>query len=153
TIAQLRKVAQVYKRPLGVFFLPEPPEEFETLRDFRRIQGSAAAEWSVGLHDEYRRAHAQREALLEIAELDGIEPPTGWRLSNLPDADERIAGAARTALEDRAPISFPTPGADEYRHLAYWIAALEVLGVMVMQTRGGQVMNDEMRAFSLYFDE
>ncbi len=44
-------------------------------------------------------------------------------------------------------------GADEYRHLAYWIAALEQLGVMVMQTRGGQVETDEMRAFSLYFDE
>jgi transcriptional regulator with XRE-family HTH domain len=153
TIAQLRKAAQVYRRPLGAFFLPEPPEEFETLRDFRRIHGSAAAEWSVGLHDEYRRAHAQREALLEITELDGIEPPSGWRLSNLPDADEWIAASARAALEGGAPLPYPTPAADEYRHLGYWIAALEATGVMVMQTRGGQVKKEEMRAFSLYFDE
>lgn len=135
TIAQLRKAAHVYRRPLGVFFLPEPPQGFETMRDFRRIFGSGEAEWSAALHDEYRRAHAQRDALLEIADLDGIEPPSAWRLNHLPDADESIAEAARRALESAAPLGYPTPGADEYRHLAYWIAALEQLGVLVMQTR------------------
>ena len=153
TIAQLRKAAHVCRRPLGVFFLPEPPQGFETMRDFRRIFRSGEAEWSAALHDEYRRAHAQRDALLELADLDGIEPPSRWRLANLPDVDESIAAAARRALESAAPINYPTPGADEYRHLAYWIAALEQMGVMVMQTRGGQIETDEMRAFSLYFDE
>jgi Zn-dependent peptidase ImmA (M78 family) len=153
TIAELRKAADVYKRPLGVFFLPEPPEGFETLRDFRRIQGSVAAQWSVGLHDEYRRAHAQREALLEIADLDGTEPLPAWRLNDLPDADEWIAAAARAALEAAAPLPYPTRGADKCKHLGYWIAALERLGVLVMQTQGGQVEQGEMRAFSLYFDE
>jgi Zn-dependent peptidase ImmA (M78 family)/DNA-binding transcriptional regulator YiaG len=153
TIAQLREAARVYRRPLGVFFLPEPPQAFETLRDFRRIYGSGEAEWSAALHDEYRRAHAQREALLEIAELDGINPSSAWRLHNLPDEDQSIAAAARRALESAAPLDYPTPAADEYRHLAYWISALEHLGVLVVQTRGGQVETDEMRAFSLYFDE
>lgn len=153
TIAQLREAARVYRRPLGAFFLPEPPQGFETMRDFRRIFGSGETEWSAALHDEYRRAHAQRDALLEIAELDGMEPPSAWRLRNLPDADASIATAARRALQSAAPLDFPTQGADEYRHLAYWIAALEQLGVIVMQTRGGQVETDEMRAFSLYFDE
>lgn len=143
----------MYRRPLGAFFLPEPPQGFETMRDFRRIFGSGETEWSAALHDEYRRAHAQRDALLEIAELDGMEPPSAWRLRNLPDADASIATAARRALQSAAPLDFPTQGADEYRHLAYWIAALEQLGVIVMQTRGGQVETDEMRAFSLYFDE
>jgi transcriptional regulator with XRE-family HTH domain len=36
TIAQLRKAADVYKRPLGVFFLPETLVDFDTMRDFRR---------------------------------------------------------------------------------------------------------------------
>lgn len=153
TIAQLRKAADVYKRPLGVFFLPEPPEDFETLRDFRRIFGSEAADWSAALHDEYRRAHAQREALLEIADLDGTDPTDAWRLTNLPDDNDRIAAMARAALEAAAPLPYPTVGADKYRHLGYWIAALEALGVMVIQTRGGEVEKREMRAFSLYFDE
>lgn len=152
TIAQLREAARVYRRPLGVFFLPEPPQGFETMRDFRRIFGSGEAAWSAALHDEYRRAHAQREALLEINELDGVEPRAAWRLANLPDVDQSIARSAHRALTAAAPLDRPTAGADEYRHLAYWIAALEHMGVMVMQTRGGQVEPDEMRAFSLYFD-
>ena len=61
--------------------------------------------------------------------------------------------AARRALVSAAPYDYPTPGVDEYRHLAYWIAALEHLGVLVMQTRGSQIGTDEMRAFSRYFDE
>jgi Zn-dependent peptidase ImmA (M78 family) len=153
TIAQLRKAADVYKRPLGVFFLPEPPQDFETLRDFRRIFGSDAAEWTAALHDEYRRAHAQREALLEIADLDGSESTDAWRLANLPDDNDRIAALARAALEAAAPLPYPTTGADKYKHLGYWIAALEQMGVMVIQTRGGEVEKREMRAFSLYFDE
>ena len=31
TIPQARKASEVYKRPLAVFFLPEPPEDFQTL--------------------------------------------------------------------------------------------------------------------------
>ena len=153
TIAELRKAANVYKRPLGVFFLPEPPEDFETLRDFRRIQGSDAADWSAALHDEYRRAHAQREALLVIADLEDNEASRAWRLTELPDADARIADTARAVLKSAAPLPYPTAGADEYTHLNYWIAALESLGVLVIQTRGGQVETSEMRAFSLYFDD
>lgn len=49
TIAQLREAARVYRRPLGVFFLPEPPAGFETMRDFRRLFGSGEAEWSAAL--------------------------------------------------------------------------------------------------------
>ncbi|BBU22144.1 Helix-turn-helix [Mycobacterium xenopi] len=40
TIKQLRKIAKTYKRPLAVLLLPEPPKEFDALRDFRRIAGS-----------------------------------------------------------------------------------------------------------------
>lgn len=152
TIAQLREAARVYRRPLGVFFLPEPPAGFETMRDFRRLSGSLGSEWSASLHEEYRRAHAQRDALLEIAELDGAAPPSAWHLSGLPDVDTAIAAAARTSLQTAAPLSYPSPGADEYRHLTYWISALESVGVMVMQTAGGHVEPHEMRAFSLYFD-
>lgn len=76
TIAQLRKAADVYKRTLAVFFLPAPPEDFDTLRDFRRHQGADAGAWSPGLHEDYRRAHFQRDQALELADLEEYEPPT-----------------------------------------------------------------------------
>jgi len=152
TIVQLRKAATVYKRALAVFFLSEPPKGFSTLRDFRRIAEQGDAAWSAALHAEYRRAHVQRDVLLELAELDGQEPADLWRLS-VPSDDERLAERARQHLRQVSALPFPTPGADENKHLGFWTNALEDAGVLVMSTEGGEVSVDEMRAFSLYFDQ
>jgi transcriptional regulator with XRE-family HTH domain len=37
TVAQLRKAADVYKRPFAVFFLCDPPAQPVPLHDFRRL--------------------------------------------------------------------------------------------------------------------
>ena len=37
TVAQLRKAANVYKRPLAVFFLGDPPVQSAPLHDFRGL--------------------------------------------------------------------------------------------------------------------
>jgi Zn-dependent peptidase ImmA (M78 family) len=152
TIAELRRAGEVYNRALGVFFLPGPPEGFDTLRDFRRVDFRQTSEWSVDLHVEYRRAHDQRDALLEIVELDNKPASRAWRITVFDD-DARIARLARELLEQHGPMPYPRPSADQYAHLGYWIAALESVGVMVMQSTGGRVSTDEMRAFSLYFDD
>src|SRR5687768_16281923 len=39
TIPQLRTLGEIYKRPLAVFFLPEPPKDLDAQRDFRRLPG------------------------------------------------------------------------------------------------------------------
>ena len=103
-IAQLKKAAEVYKRSLAVFFLPDPPNDFDTLRDFRRHQGAQPDEWSPALHEDYRRAHQQRDQALELADLEGYQPPTTWRLDPLPVDDDTLAAAARRAILD-APES------------------------------------------------
>ena len=33
SMSQIRKASEVYRRPLAVFFLPEPPQDFATLRE------------------------------------------------------------------------------------------------------------------------
>ncbi len=152
SIAQLRKVADVYKRPLGVFFLPEPPVDFDTMRDFRRHVGARASEWSPDLHGEYRRALTQRESALELAEIDDAPPPTTWRLTALPTNDEALASVARDMLLSQSPLGLPGGGGTKYEHLNAWVAALEEAGVLVLATSGGKVLTTEMRAFSLYFD-
>ena len=152
TIAQLRKATEVYKRPLAVFFLSEPPTDFDAMRDFRRHQEAKAGEWSPELHGEYRRAIAQREAALDLAEIDDAPPPTTWRLEPLPGDDEEIAAAARSLLLSQSPLSLPKSIGTKYEHLNTWTAALEEAGVLVMATSGGRVATSEMRAFSLYDD-
>jgi Zn-dependent peptidase ImmA (M78 family)/transcriptional regulator with XRE-family HTH domain len=152
SIAQLRVAADVYKRPLAVFFLAEPPADFDTLRDFRRLSDSSEGVWSPALHDDYRRAHAQREAALEIAELDEAEPAVTWRLDPLPATDAGIARAARERLLGAGPLPLPATGDRPHEHLNAWVAALEASGVMVLATAGGRVKVREMRGFSLFFD-
>jgi len=153
TVAQLRKAAQLYRRSLGVFFLPEPPQGFDTLRDLRRHEGAAAGAWSPALHADYRRAHDQREHVLDLAEADDIEPPALWRIESLPDEDDDIAAAARAQLTALAPLPLPTGSATVYDHLNYWVAALEVAGVLVLATAAGKVEPAEMRGLSLFFED
>lgn len=152
TIAQLRKAASVYRRSLGVFFLSKPPADFDTLRDFRRHEGAAAGPWSPGLHEEYRRAHLQREQALALYELEEVEPSSTWRLSPLPTPDEELAAVARAVLLEVSPLPLPQGSGTVYDHLNTWVAALETAGVMVMATARGRVSPLEMRALSLYFD-
>lgn len=153
SIAELRRAANVYNRALGVFFLPEPPSDFETLRDFRRLAVGRSPEWSPSLHAEYRRAHLQREVLIEIAELDGRTVASEWHISPIRgDSDQALAEEARARLLSVAPLPFPRPAADEYAHVHFWGTSLEELGVLVTATEGGHVSTDEMRAFSLNFD-
>src|SRR6476646_95976 len=39
SIAQVRRLGEIYKRPLAVFFLQEPPRDFDAQREFRRLPG------------------------------------------------------------------------------------------------------------------
>ncbi|UJW32453.1 XRE family transcriptional regulator [Saccharothrix sp. AJ9571] len=151
TIAQLKKAATVYNRALGVFFLAEPPASFDTLRDFRRLPEAEAGEWSPELHTEYRRAHEQRNNLLELYELDEDEPPGDWRLASAK-SDERLAERARETLLGLSPLTL-TARSTPYDHLNAWGAGLERAGVLVLATSRGRVQTAEMRAFSLYFDQ
>lgn len=152
SIAQLRKAARVYKRSLAVFFLPEPPADFDTMRDFRRLPDATAGAWSPELHGEYRRAITQRDFALELAEIEDEPPATAWKLEPLPRRDEDVAEAARSMLLGQAPWPLPSGAAGPYDHLNAWLSALENSGVLVLATSRGGVATSEMRAFSLYYD-
>jgi Zn-dependent peptidase ImmA (M78 family)/transcriptional regulator with XRE-family HTH domain len=152
TIAQLRKAAGAYKRPLGIFFLPEPPKSFDAMRDFRRHMGASEAPWSPELHAEFRRAQQQRENALELYDIEDEHPPTAWRIDELPEDDEGVATVARVRLVSHALVPPPKRPASIYDHLNTWTSALEESGVLVMATAGGAVSTQEMRAFSLYYE-
>lgn len=152
TIAQLRSAAAVYKRSLAVFFLSEPPADFDAMRDFRRIPDTQAGEWSPELHGDFRRALRQREHLLELAEIEEAPLPSTWQVEPVPDEDEELAAAGRAVLLGQAPLPLPKGIGTPYDHLNVWTAALEEAGVLVLATERGGVATAEMRAFSLYFD-
>ena len=85
TVKQLYKIAEVYKRPVGTFFLSELPQDFTIPRDFRRLPGEVAGVYSPALRRQIRLAQERREAALELFEDLGEEPPTFPLAATLDD--------------------------------------------------------------------
>lgn len=118
------------------------------------IDGAASGQWTPGLHEEFRRAHTQRDFALELADAEDREIPGAWRLPLSGDeADADIAARIRKALIEVSPLPIPVASVDPYEHLNAWVSAIETSGVLVLATRGGKVAIDEMRGMCLYFDE
>src|ERR1022692_927857 len=69
SVSQLRRLAEIYKRPLAVFFLAEPPKGFEAMHDFRRLPEEFLGRESPDLRLEIRKAHYRREAAIDLYDL------------------------------------------------------------------------------------
>jgi Zn-dependent peptidase ImmA (M78 family) len=144
SISQLRKAAVVYRRPLAVFFLPEPPADFQTPRDFRRVTGEAPP-LSRNLGYEFRFASERREIALELADTIG-EETTPFDLQATLDEDpsavaERLRAHLGVTLDEQLEAS------DQYHALRIWKQAVERVGVLVFET--DKVAVEEARGFSV----
>lgn len=145
TVAKLRALAKLYQRPLAVFFLPDPPSDFDAMKDFRRLPGSEDHSWSRPLHKVFRRAVEQREIALELFDMDGEVPAVDLPAVSVSDEPEDAARVARSALGVTLERQFSWRQAEDA--LAGWIEAVERLGVFVLRT--SDVPMAEMRGFSL----
>jgi len=90
SIAQLRKAAVLYRRPLAVFFLPEPPQDFQTPRDFRRVTGEPPP-LSRNLGYEFRFASERREIAVELTSAVGDETEPFDLRASLDSGSSRFA--------------------------------------------------------------
>lgn len=73
TYAQLENLAyQMYKRPLAVFFFPDPPEELDVRQSFRTLPDFELANLSADTLYAVRAARAMQIALYELN--DGTNP-------------------------------------------------------------------------------
>lgn len=145
TVAQLRKAASVYKRPLAVFFLGDPPVQPVPLHDFRRLSAGTPSRPSSELFLEMRRARRRRAVALDLlGDLERSVPEFPLRAA-LDDDPEEVAARARAWLgvspEDQARW------AGAYEPLSAWLTVLEARSVLVFQT--SEVSLEEMRGFSL----
>ena len=71
SIRQARELARKYRRPLATFYLPEPPEDFQTLRDFRK--NDHQSEYSTALTFIIREIQAKQEWLRDMLIQEGAE--------------------------------------------------------------------------------
>jgi Zn-dependent peptidase ImmA (M78 family)/transcriptional regulator with XRE-family HTH domain len=145
TLPQLRKLSGVYKRPLAVFYLSKPPEDFQAMHDFRRLPGQVAGLESPMLRLEVRKARYRRQVAIDLFKALDNEPARFALRGKLADGAESLAQKARATLgvtrEQQATWSTP------HEALNGWRTAVERLGILVFQASGIQV--SEMRGFSL----
>jgi len=148
SIPQLRTLGEVYKRPLAVFFLQEPPEGFDPQSEFRRLSGLAPQRESPELRLALRTALFRREAARDLYDQLGEEVPE-CRVAVRPREDEEIVEQRiREALGitwDKQ-LSWPVQP-PHYQALNAWRNAVERQGVLVFQT--GEVEMSEMRGTSI----
>ena len=65
TYVQLEKLADKYKRPLAMFFFPEPPEEPDFVKQLA-LRSSEIERLGPGIRILLRRAHARQLSLMEL---------------------------------------------------------------------------------------
>jgi len=141
SLSQLRKLGEAYKRPIAIFFLPEPPLTFDAQREFRRLAGISPGKESPELRLALRNAVFRREAALELHRLTG-DPLVHIDAQLHPGTAPEDAG---TFIRKMLGVTWSQQIAWSSPHeaLAAWRSAIERQGVLVFQSSG--VPLDEMR--------
>jgi len=143
TIAQLKKIANIYKRPLAVFYLPEPPKDFEVAKDFRRLPYGSDYR-SPELRYAIRKACQRREIAIDLADSNQIiEPITG--ICRITEGEGEVAAKVRNLLGITTEDQYSWKNA--YQALNAWKSAIERYEILVFQEAGISIR--EMRGVSI----
>lgn len=149
SIAQLRKLAEGYKRPLAVLYLPEPPTTaFQAMHDFRRLPELGLRRFSPDLTLEIRLAQQRRELALELFQ-DADEKPAAFTLeTTLTTNPEKAALTIREALG--VGYKLQSHWRDPRVAFLAWRSRIEGLGVLIFQA--SRIESDEASGFASWAD-
>lgn len=146
SIAQLRALADLYKRPVAVLLLDEVPKDFSVMRHFRRLPDSSETTLSPSLAAQTRAALVRREVALSLRAAAGEQTALFALRADTAEgaalAAERVRVALGISMEDQ--VSWQ----DERVAYKAWRAAVERVGTLVFQV--GRVPVAEMRGLSAF---
>jgi len=147
TIGQLRSLAEKYKFPLAVFYLPEPPLDFAPLRDFRRLPDEPEKTLSPHLASHIRAAYERRELAFELIQDLG-EPRHDLPLNVAVEDDPEAVGQAIRSLLN---VDQDSQQKSAKQAFDFWRKRLEEHGVLVFVVSGPHrsVALSEMRGFAI----
>ena len=134
SIPQLRKLAALFKRPLAVFYLPDPPKNFAVMRDLRRLPATGIRRYSPALQMEIRTANERRELALELA-ADLEEEFPKFTLTATDDEDpEQVGERIRATFGVTVQLQSQRRDNDGRAGFNGWRHKIEDAGVLVFQT-------------------
>ncbi|MBI5416428.1 ImmA/IrrE family metallo-endopeptidase, partial [Candidatus Poribacteria bacterium] len=143
TLAQARKTAEVYKRSLAVFYLPEPPQGIQTLRDFRHLHKSS--EYSPELVFLIQLVEYRQNWLRERLEAEGVNKIEFIGSASLNTPVVKLAEKIRKYLKITSEQQMNLKTRREA--LNFWINKSEEVGINVC--REGSIECNEVRGFAI----
>jgi len=131
TLRQAQALAKFYHRPLGVFFLPQPPSLPPLAAEYRRLPGIEPGDESPELRLAIRIMSQRRDVALQlIGELGHAVP--GFSVAMHPSDPPAVAGARLRNVLGIAPEE-QFEWRDEWQAWRRWREAVERIGVLVFQ--------------------
>lgn len=150
TYRQLERLAyEIYKRPLAVFFFPEPPEEAAPAESFRSLTPEIVARLSPRMHYLLRRAKALQFSIADLAGDRGAGArflPRELRLGVGRSVAEAVAGVRRhlgVSLDQQCGWG------DTRTALARWRDQVEDCGIFVFKDN---FQDGEISGFCLHHE-
>lgn len=145
SIAQLRKLANIYKFPISVFFLSVVPKNFSVMKDFRHLPEYMPAKFSRQLQLEIRKVQQRRETAIELQSSLVDEISTFDKKVSLEDDVRNSALKIREILHldinEQKKWSNPRIAFNEMRYL------VENIGILVFEVDNVDIQ--EMRGFAI----
>jgi Zn-dependent peptidase ImmA (M78 family)/DNA-binding XRE family transcriptional regulator len=147
TYKQLEKLANIYRRPVAVFYFPEPPLEEKPKEQFRTLPNFILETFSPAVVKLIRKAQVMRENLIELC--DGRNPAPkniikDMRLeldSPLPNVAKKIRSYLGITIEEQTQWNNPVEA------FAKWRETIEECGIFIFKDA---FRNDLISGFCLY---
>ena len=134
TFAQLKKIAKLYKTHISIFYLSEPPIDFQPLTDYRVLPAQIAIdeEQIYRLNANIIEAYERRETLIELYELLEEQPPQVTLKVDIRE-DPKLAARKVTEFLELKKEELQQAN-DKYAALKFWKHTIEKKGILVCQT-------------------
>jgi len=128
TVRQTMSLAKLFRRPFGLFFLPEPPVVAPLAAEYRRLPGVKPGAESPEFRLAVRVMVERRELALELGPDAFPSFDLAARMSDgAITVSERIRAALGVSLETQ------TAWPDEWAAWRHWRGAVENIGALVFQ--------------------
>jgi len=145
TLRQMQELARFFHRPLGIFFLPSPPQLPPLAAEYRRLLGVVVGKESPELRLAVRQMSIRRDHAINLIDELGEEIPAFRLKAHLNEDPVAVADQLRKTL--KIDLAAQTGWRDEWQAWHGWRAAVENLGVLVFQFL--KVSLNEVRGLSL----
>jgi len=148
TERQLEELAKFLRRPLGIFFLPRPPQLLPLGGEYRRLSGITPGQESPELRIALRQMLSRRENALNLMEELGDKVASFALRAHMREPAAEVGARLRdaTGVELATQLAWP----NEWRAWAGWRAAVEEMGAFVFLFPG--VTLEEVRGLAILRD-